>query len=169
MDFPSFPAPYTCPVYRAKSRHAFVISCSSTTTQQMYCSFELHLINCIKCQSDTDITDVNIRKVGRHNLCSKFWYCDAVIFAFLRYFQDLCNIWESQKGFLLFTLCRMASEMFLYWGSGSPPCWRAMLVLEEKGLSGYPNKLLSFEKKEHKSEEVLKWNPRGQVDCYYCY
>jgi len=61
----------------------------------------------------------------------------------------------------------MASEMFLYWGSGSPPCWRPMLVLEEKGLSGYPNKLLSFEKKEHKSEEVLKWNPRGQV--YYCY
>jgi len=57
----------------------------------------------------------------------------------------------------------MASEMFLYWGSGSPPCWRAMLVLEEKGLSGYPNKLVSFEKKEHKSEEILKWNPRGQV------
>jgi len=38
-----------------------------------------------------------------------------------------------------------------------------MLVLEEKGLSDYSGKLLSFEKKEHKSEEVLKWNPRGQV------
>lgn len=60
----------------------------------------------------------------------------------------------------------MASEMFLYWGSGSPPCWRAMLVLEEKGLSGYPNKLVSFEKKEHKSEEILKWNPRGQVPTF---
>jgi len=57
----------------------------------------------------------------------------------------------------------MASEMFLYWGSGSPPCWRAMLVLEEKGLSDYPNKLISFEKRENKSEELLKWNPRGQV------
>lgn len=65
--------------------------------------------------------------------------------------------------FVSFDFCRMASEMFLYWGSGSPPCWRAMLVLEEKGLSGYPNKLVSFEKKEHKSEEILKWNPRGQV------
>ena len=57
----------------------------------------------------------------------------------------------------------MASNMFLYWGSGSVPCWRAMLVLEEKGLQGYGNKLLSFSKKEHKGEEVLKLNPRGQV------
>jgi glutathione S-transferase len=38
-----------------------------------------------------------------------------------------------------------------------------MLVLEEKGLSGYGNKLLHFDKKEHKSDEVLKWNPRGQL------
>jgi len=59
----------------------------------------------------------------------------------------------------------MASEMFLYWASGSPPCWRAMLVLEEKGLSRYPNKLISLQKRENKSEELLKWNPRGQV--YY--
>ena len=58
---------------------------------------------------------------------------------------------------------RMASNMFLYWGSGSVPCWRAMLVLEEKGLQGYGNKLLSFSQKEHKGEEVLKLNPRGQV------
>jgi len=42
-----------------------------------------------------------------------------------------------------------------------------MLVLEEKGLSGYPNKLISFEKGEHKSEEILKWNPRGQVYYYH--
>jgi len=70
--------------------------------------------------------------------------------------------------FNMFMLCRMASEMFLYWGSGSPPCWRAMLALEEKGLSGYPNKLISFDKKEHKSEELLKWNPRGQVCSLQC-
>jgi len=38
-----------------------------------------------------------------------------------------------------------------------------MLALEEKGLAGYQNKLLQFSKNEHKSEEVLKWNPRGQV------
>ena len=54
--------------------------------------------------------------------------------------------------------------MFFYWGSGSPPCWKAMIVLQEKGLwEGIPNKLLEFSKKEHKGEEVLKMNPRGQV------
>jgi len=37
------------------------------------------------------------------------------------------------------------------------------MVLEEKGLNGYGNKLISFEKKEHKSEEIMKLNPRGQV------
>jgi Glutathione S-transferase, N-terminal domain len=58
---------------------------------------------------------------------------------------------------------KMADKMFLYWASGSPPCWRLMLALEEKGLSGYPNKLIAFDKNEHKSEEILKWNPRGQV------
>ena len=58
----------------------------------------------------------------------------------------------------------MASNIFLYWGSGSPPCWRVMMCLEEKGLLGYRSKFCSFEKKEHKSEEVLKINPRGQVN-----
>lgn len=67
---------------------------------------------------------------------------------------------------LKITAHKMAEKMFLYWASGSPPCWRVMLALEEKGLSGYPNKLLSFEKKEHKSEELLKWNPRGQVPTF---
>jgi len=38
-----------------------------------------------------------------------------------------------------------------------------MLTLEEKGLSGYGNKFLQFSKNDHKSEEVLKWNPRGQL------
>ncbi|XP_070532761.1 glutathione S-transferase A-like [Ptychodera flava] len=57
----------------------------------------------------------------------------------------------------------MASEIFLYWGSGSSPCWRVMITLEEKGLSGYRNKLLSFDEREHKSQEVMEINPRGQV------
>lgn len=60
----------------------------------------------------------------------------------------------------------MASDLFLFWSSGSPPCWRLMLALEEKGLGGYPNKLISFEKQEHKAEDVLKWNPRGQVPTF---
>ena len=53
-------------------------------------------------------------------------------------------------------------EIFLYWGSGSTPCWRIQIVLDEKNLD-YGSKLLSFDTKEHKSEEILKLNPRGQV------
>lgn len=53
--------------------------------------------------------------------------------------------------------------MMLYWGSGSPPCWRVQIALEEKNLQGYQHKLLSFDKGEHKCEEVMKLNPRGQV------
>jgi len=57
----------------------------------------------------------------------------------------------------------MASKFHLFWGSGSPPAWRVMLVLEEKGLSGYSNTLVHFDKNEHKGEENMKWNPRGQI------
>lgn len=58
-------------------------------------------------------------------------------------------------------------KMFLYWGSGSAPCWKAMIVLEEKGLwKGIPNKLLEFSKKEHKGDDVMKWNPRGQLPTF---
>jgi len=63
-------------------------------------------------------------------------------------------------------LAAMASDMILYIGSGSPPCWRAEITLVEKGLQGYQKKLLSFEKKEHKSDEILKLNPRGQVPTF---
>lgn len=57
----------------------------------------------------------------------------------------------------------MAKDMTLLWGSGSPPCWRVMIALEEKELGRYNQKLLSFDKMEHKSQEVLALNPRGQV------
>ncbi|XP_071768708.1 glutathione S-transferase A-like [Centroberyx gerrardi] len=60
----------------------------------------------------------------------------------------------------------MAEKMTLLWGSGSPPCWRVMIVLEEKNLQGYNQKLLSFEKMEHKSQEVLDMNPRGQLPAF---
>uniref|UniRef100_A0A672H5X2 Glutathione S-transferase A-like n=1 Tax=Salarias fasciatus TaxID=181472 RepID=A0A672H5X2_SALFA len=60
----------------------------------------------------------------------------------------------------------MAQDMTLLWGSGSPPCWRIMIMLEEKELKGYNQKLLSFEKKEHKSKEVLDINPRGQFPAF---
>ncbi|XP_072926681.1 glutathione S-transferase A-like [Hemitrygon akajei] len=60
----------------------------------------------------------------------------------------------------------MAEDLFLYWGSGSPPCWRIMIALEEKKLQGYKEKLLSFEKMEHKLEEVMAINPRGQLPSF---
>ncbi|XP_030644274.1 glutathione S-transferase A [Chanos chanos] len=60
----------------------------------------------------------------------------------------------------------MAKEMTLLWGSGSPPCWRTMIALEEKNLQGYNQKLLSFEKGEHKSKEVMDINPRGQLPAF---
>ncbi|CAN0421923.1 unnamed protein product [Lampetra fluviatilis] len=60
----------------------------------------------------------------------------------------------------------MASDMLLYWGSGSPPCWRIQLCLEEKALQGYQQKLLSFEKQEHKSAAVTEINPRGQLPSF---
>ncbi|GAB1606610.1 glutathione S-transferase A-like [Argonauta hians] len=53
-------------------------------------------------------------------------------------------------------------EITVFWGSGSVPCWRILITLEEKGLK-YNSKLVSFEKKEHKSDEIMKSNPRGQV------
>uniref|UniRef100_A0A3B5LPK4 GST N-terminal domain-containing protein n=1 Tax=Xiphophorus couchianus TaxID=32473 RepID=A0A3B5LPK4_9TELE len=42
-------------------------------------------------------------------------------------------------------------------GHGAPP---------EKKLQGYKQKLLSFEKEEHKSKEVLEINPRGQLPAF---
>uniref|UniRef100_A0A3P9BXE5 Glutathione S-transferase rho n=1 Tax=Maylandia zebra TaxID=106582 RepID=A0A3P9BXE5_9CICH len=60
----------------------------------------------------------------------------------------------------------MAKDMTLLWGSGSPPCWRVLIALEEKSLQGYNQKLFSLEKLEHKFKEVLDINPRGQLPTF---
>ncbi|XP_070702189.1 glutathione S-transferase A-like isoform X1 [Pempheris klunzingeri] len=60
----------------------------------------------------------------------------------------------------------MAKSMSLLWGAGSPPCWRVQITLEEKRLRGYKHRLLSFERGEHKSQEVLEINPRGQLPAF---
>ncbi|XP_051811653.1 glutathione S-transferase A-like [Acanthochromis polyacanthus] len=62
----------------------------------------------------------------------------------------------------------MAKDMTLLWGSGSSPCWRIQIMLEEKQLKGCNQKLLSFEKMEHKSQEVLDVNLRGQLPAFKC-
>jgi len=50
----------------------------------------------------------------------------------------------------------------LWWGSGSPYSWRALLALEYKALP-YESHLVQFAKQEHKSPQLLAMNPRGRV------
>ena len=50
----------------------------------------------------------------------------------------------------------------LWWGSGSPYSWRALLALEYKRLP-YVSHLVQFAKQEHKSPQMLQMNPRGRV------
>ncbi|MFL6549405.1 MAG: glutathione S-transferase family protein [Povalibacter sp.] len=50
----------------------------------------------------------------------------------------------------------------LWWGSGSPYSWRALLALEYKQLP-YVSHLVQFAKQEHKSAQLLQMNPRGRV------
>jgi glutathione S-transferase len=54
------------------------------------------------------------------------------------------------------------STRVIYWGSGSVPAWRVLVTLKEKQLE-FESRLLEFSKGEHKSDEVLALNPRGQV------
>lgn len=54
----------------------------------------------------------------------------------------------------------MAIEIF--WGSGSPFSWRALLTAEVKGVR-YESRLLEFSKGDHKSPSYLEVNPRGKV------
>jgi glutathione S-transferase len=61
----------------------------------------------------------------------------------------------------------------LWWGSGSPYSWRALLALEYKRLP-YVSHLIQFAKQEHKSPALLAMNPRGRVPVlkdgeYVCY
>lgn len=50
----------------------------------------------------------------------------------------------------------------VFWGSGSPFAWRVLLTLEVKQLP-YESRLLEFSKKQHKSPDFLRLNPRGKV------
>lgn len=50
----------------------------------------------------------------------------------------------------------------IYWGSGSPYAWRALLAAELKRIP-YESKLLEFSKGDLKTPEFLALNPRGKV------
>jgi glutathione S-transferase len=52
--------------------------------------------------------------------------------------------------------------MEIFWGSGSPFAWRALLALEVK-RAAYTSRLLEFSKEQHKAPDYLALNPRGKV------
>ena len=88
--------------------------------------------------------------------------------------HSLSNLFDSTTthepifGTLEFLTSNMGKDdMFLFWGSGSSPCMRVMIALEEKGFNGYPQKRCDFSKKEHKGPDVMALNPRGQVCTVY--
>lgn len=58
-----------------------------------------------------------------------------------------------------------SSKPILYWGSGSPYCWRVHIALIEKGIE-FESKCLCLQKREHKTEQYLKMNPRGEVPTF---
>lgn len=50
----------------------------------------------------------------------------------------------------------------VYWGSGSPYCWRVLLALQLKGLE-WRSHLLQTDFQEHKSPQLMAMNPRGRL------
>ncbi len=50
----------------------------------------------------------------------------------------------------------------LFWGSGAPAAWRVIIALEEKGVQ-YDSRMLSFERGDMKTKEMLQLNPRGKL------
>ena len=52
----------------------------------------------------------------------------------------------------------------IYWASGSPFAWIALLVAEEKGLP-YESKLLSFSENDNKKPEYLSTFQSPVVFC----
>ncbi len=50
----------------------------------------------------------------------------------------------------------------IFWSSGSCPAWRVLLALEFKGVP-YESHLLQLSKREHKTDEMLRMNPRGTL------
>lgn len=50
----------------------------------------------------------------------------------------------------------------IFWSSGSCPAWRVLLALELKGVP-YESRLLQLSKLEHKTDEMLRMNPRGTL------
>jgi glutathione S-transferase len=50
----------------------------------------------------------------------------------------------------------------IYWGSGSPPAWRVLAALAEKGIA-FRSEMVTFESGVLKTPAMLSLNPRGLV------
>jgi glutathione S-transferase len=58
-----------------------------------------------------------------------------------------------------------STQRVLYWGSGSPPAWRVLITLHEKGLT-YRSDMITFESGVLKTAPMLALNPRGLVPIF---
>jgi glutathione S-transferase len=56
------------------------------------------------------------------------------------------------------------SDVTIYWGSGSPFAWRALLTAELKGVD-YESALISFGDGDLRKPEYLEMNPRARSRC----
>ena len=54
------------------------------------------------------------------------------------------------------------SDIAIYWASGSPFAWRALLTAELKGID-YESVVISFQDGDNTKPEYLRMNPRGKV------
>jgi glutathione S-transferase len=54
------------------------------------------------------------------------------------------------------------AKLEIFWGSGSPNAWRALLAAEIKRIP-YESRLLEFSKGDHKKPEFLSVSPRGKM------
>ena len=58
-----------------------------------------------------------------------------------------------------------AHRRTLYWASGSPPAWRVLLTLAEKGIP-YTSTMLTFDSGVLRTPPYLSLNPRGLVPVF---
>ena len=57
-------------------------------------------------------------------------------------------------------------DISFYYGSGSVPSWKVFLTIVEKQLTEASTTMLSFSNKDHKSDQIIQLNPRGQFPTF---
>ncbi|CAF3622757.1 unnamed protein product [Rotaria sordida] len=57
----------------------------------------------------------------------------------------------------------LKDDIYLYWASGSIPCWRVQIALSEKHIIDYKHQMISLDQNEHKMKPIIDQNLRGQI------